>query len=96
MVTGIGDLPSVAANALGGAKSATGDKGFADFMKEAGDAAVETLQRGEELSKQGLSGQAELTDVVAAVNEAEITLKTVTSLRDKMVEAFQEITRMPI
>ncbi|MEC8061286.1 MAG: flagellar hook-basal body complex protein FliE, partial [Pseudomonadota bacterium] len=45
---------------------------------------------------QGLTGQADLTDVVAAVNEAELTLKTVTSLRDKMVQAFQEISRMPI
>ena len=65
-------------------------------QKEAGSAALDTLQRGENLSKQGLTGQADLTDVVAAVNEAELTLKTVTSLRDKMVQAFQEISRMPI
>lgn len=96
MVTNIGDLPSVAANAVGGAKSGNGGTDFADFMKEAGSAALDTLQRGENLSKQGLTGQADLTDVVAAVNEAELTLKTVTSLRDKMVQAFQEISRMPI
>ena len=96
MVTNIGDFPSVAANAAGGAKSATGGIDFADFVKEAGSAALDTLQHGENLSKQGLTGQADLTDVVAAVNEAELTLKTVTSLRDKMVQAFQEISRMPI
>jgi flagellar hook-basal body complex protein FliE len=33
---------------------------------------------------------------VAAVNDAELTLQTVTTLRDKLVTAYQEILRMPI
>lgn len=96
MVVNVGDMPSAVAKAISSQKSASEGSDFSDFVKDAASAALNNLQRGETLSKQGLTGQADLTDVVAAVNQAEITLKTVTSLRDKMVQAFQEISRMPI
>jgi len=44
----------------------------------------------------GIAGEADLTDVVAAVNSAETTLQVVTGLRDRMIQAYQEILRMPI
>ena len=44
----------------------------------------------------GISGESDLTDVVAAVNDAELTLQTITALRDRLVQAYQEIIRMPI
>jgi flagellar hook-basal body complex protein FliE len=57
---------------------------------------IETLKDGELMSIKGVTGEADLTDVVAAVNSAEATLQLVTTLRDRMIQAYQEIIRMPI
>ena len=69
---------------------------FASFIKEASKNSVETLKDGELMSIKGVTGEADLTDVVAAVNSAEATLQLVTTLRDRMIQAYQEIIRMPI
>ena len=60
-----------------------------------GDAAAAGA-RGEEVAAKAMIGQADLTEVVMAVNNAELTLQTVAAIRDKVVEAYQEIVRMPI
>jgi flagellar hook-basal body complex protein FliE len=43
-----------------------------------------------------ITGKADLNDVIVAVNDAEMTLQTVVGLRDRMIQAYQEILRMPI
>ena len=43
-----------------------------------------------------LSSQADLNEIVTAVNNAEMTLQTVVAVRDKVIQAYQEIMRMPI
>jgi flagellar hook-basal body complex protein FliE len=43
-----------------------------------------------------MTGEADLRDVVAAVNNAEVTLQTVMAIRDKVVDAYTQILRMPI
>ena len=43
-----------------------------------------------------VAGEADLTDVVTAVSNAEMTLQTVVTVRDRVVAAYQEILRMPI
>ncbi len=98
MVMKVGDLMPPVSGMGGGAAAgpAAGAKDFASFVKEAAAEAVDTMHHGETLSKQGIAGKAELNDVVAAVNDAELTLQTVTTLRDKLVTAYQEILRMPI
>ena len=69
---------------------------FASFVKEAAVDSVNSLKAGEAMSIKGIAGEADLTDVVAAVNSAEATLQLVTTLRDRMIQAYQEIVRMPI
>lgn len=53
-------------------------------------------QAGEQASITGLMGQADLAQVATAVSEAEVTLQTVVAIRDKVVEAYREILRMPM
>ena len=65
-------------------------------MKDAAKESVNTLKEGESMSIKGISGEADLTDVVSAVNSAEATLQLVTTPRDRMIQAYQEIIRMPI
>jgi flagellar hook-basal body complex protein FliE len=44
----------------------------------------------------GMAKEAELTDVVTAVSNAELTLQTVVTIRDRVIQAYQDIIRMPI
>jgi flagellar hook-basal body complex protein FliE len=69
---------------------------FSSFMQDAAKDSVNTLKEGELMSIKGISGEADLTDVVSAVNSAEATLQLVTTLRDRIIQAYQEIIRMPI
>ena len=50
----------------------------------------------EKISTLGLNGKAGIADVVNAVNAAEVSLKTVVALRDKMIGAYQDIIKMQI
>ena len=61
----------------------------------AGDA-VSAVKQGERVSIQSLSNEAGVVDIVTAVSNAEVTLETVVALRDRVVQAYQEILRMPI
>lgn len=69
---------------------------FAELLKEAGNTAVDSLKKGEAMTAEGVVGRADLLDVVRAVNDAELTLQTVTTVRDRVITAYQEIMRMPI
>jgi len=71
-------------------------KNFSDMVGEALSGAVDAGKAAEGVSAKAVAGQAELTDVVTAVTNAEVTLQTVIAVRDKVVAAYQEIARMPI
>jgi flagellar hook-basal body complex protein FliE len=43
-----------------------------------------------------LVDQANLNEVVTAVSEAETALQTVAAIRDRIIESYKEIMRMPI
>lgn len=79
MVTRIGDITPPIPGMGGGAASApVSGKDFASFVQDAAKSSVDTMYQGETLSKAGIAGTADLTEVVAAVNDAELTLQTVT------------------
>lgn len=71
-------------------------KNFSDMLSESLSNAVEIGKHAENMSARAVAGKAELTDVVTAVTNAEVTLQTVVAIRDKVVAAYQEIARMPI
>lgn len=69
---------------------------FGSMLEQIGRDALNTGEKAEALSAKAITGQVEMTDVVTAVANAEITLQTVVAVRDKVVTAYQEIMRMPI
>ena len=73
-----------------------GGNSFAGMVKDSLDRAIETGQRAEQLSMAKIYGEASMVDVVTAVANAEHTLETVVAVRDKVLQAYQEILRMPI
>ena len=43
-----------------------------------------------------MTGKGDTHDLVQSIAQAEIALETVVAIRDKVVEAYQEILRMPV
>lgn len=69
---------------------------FATLVRSAIDEAVKIGERSENLSINAINDRADLSQVVTAVAEAEVTLQTVVTVRDKVLEAYKEIIRMPM
>jgi len=69
---------------------------FGQMLAQVSSDAVNTVKTGEATSIAGLQGTATVQDVVQAVMSAEQTLQTAIAIRDKVVAAYQEITRMAI
>ncbi|MBP2229325.1 flagellar hook-basal body complex protein FliE [Azospirillum agricola] len=69
---------------------------FGEVLEQAAHSAIGTMQKSETMSAQAAIGKADLNDVVQAVTNAEVTLQTVTAVRDKVLNAYQEILRMPM
>lgn len=70
--------------------------GFSDVLKEVAKEAVNTAREAEKQSLAATEGKADLNQVVNAVTAAEMTVQTVTAVRDRVISAYQEILRMPI
>ncbi|MBI1263096.1 MAG: flagellar hook-basal body complex protein FliE [Rhizobiales bacterium] len=80
----------------GAAKTAAGG-GFGDILEKAMGEVVDTGKNSErQMAAVTGTKQGNLVDVVTAVSEAEMTLQTVVTVRDKVISAYQEILRMPI
>jgi flagellar hook-basal body complex protein FliE len=85
------------ANKLSGASEATGSTGgFSDLISSGINNALNNVKAGEQVSMEAIAGKASLSDVVSAVNSADIALKSVVAIRDKVINAYQDILKMPI
>jgi flagellar hook-basal body complex protein FliE len=69
---------------------------FAQTMASMASDAMTTLKAGETTAIAGMQGKAPLQQVVQAVMQADQALRTVVAVRDKVVSAYQEISRMQI
>jgi flagellar hook-basal body complex protein FliE len=70
-----------------------------DFSALLGNALQGVVQAGHQAdaqSGQALLGQGNLTDVVNAVSQADLALQTTTAIRDRVVQAYQDIIKMAI
>jgi flagellar hook-basal body complex protein FliE len=70
--------------------------GAGEAFKAASADFLETLRAGEETVKAGLVGRADPQAVVEALAATEFAVQTAVAVRDKVVEAYQEILRMPV
>ncbi|MFC4270521.1 flagellar hook-basal body complex protein FliE [Sneathiella chungangensis] len=89
----LGAKPSGGANE---AAEAVGGPSFAEMLASAGTEAIETGVNSEQISLEAITGDAGLADIVTAVSNAEATLETVVAVRDRVIQAYQDIIKMPI
>lgn len=78
------------------ARATPGQSSFVDLVKDVAKNTVDAGKKAELATASAVAGKADLTDVVAAVSNAEMTLQTVVTVRDRVLAAYQEILRMPI
>lgn len=100
-ITGVGGSsasPSVTSGVAGGAAggAAIGQPDFGAMLSDMANNAADTLKTAEATSIKGITGQASAHEVATTVMEAEQTLRMAISVRDKMVQAYLEISRMQI
>lgn len=86
---GAGAAPNVSS-------AASPQKDFAQTLASMAVDAIGTVKTGEATAIAGMQGQAPLQQVVQAVMQADQALRTVVAVRDKVVGAYQEISRMQI
>ena len=57
---------------------------------------ADTLAKGEQTATSAMTGGADPQALVQALANSQLAVETVSTLRDKVVEAYQEILRMPV
>ena len=57
---------------------------------------AEVVARGEDTAMAAMTGKADAHALVQALSATELAVETAVVLRDKVVEAYQEILRMPV
>ncbi len=71
-------------------------EGFGQALTTALQGVVDSGHQADGQAAAAIAGTGNLTDVVTAVNRAELALQTTTAIRDRVVQAYQDIMRMPI
>jgi flagellar hook-basal body complex protein FliE len=93
--SGVGKVDSLASAQRVALDQANGPS-FSQVLEQISSEAVNTLRAAEATSISALQGQASTMEVVEAIKAAEQALQTATAVRDKVVQAYQEVSRMAI
>ncbi len=102
--------PTVAANAYaalarmtssagaGASKGAEigGGQSFGAVLKEALGSVMEAGRKSDAQTVAMTTGKANVMDVVTAVAETDVAVSTLVSVRDRMIQSYEDIMRMPI
>ena len=74
----------------------TGEQGFGATLARALEGVVETGRQADAQSVAAINGGGNFTEVATAVSRAELALQSAVAIRDKVVQAYQDVMRMPI
>lgn len=69
---------------------------FGSMLRDTVQNAADVQRTAEKMSMKAVANEADLQQVIGAIANAELTLNTVIAVRDRVVQAYQEILRMPI
>ncbi|MDA8050271.1 MAG: flagellar hook-basal body complex protein FliE [Rhodospirillales bacterium] len=78
-----------------GGVAAAGES-FGGVLDRAISGAIALSREADQASLQAVAGKGDITSVVTAVSRAELALQAATTIRDKVVAAYQTIMSMPI
>ncbi len=83
--------------ALARAAGETGGPSFGSLLKDAiGSVSRSPVANPTRSRPRMAAGKSNIVDVVTAVSETEVAVSALVSVRDRMIQAYEEIMRMPI
>lgn len=90
-----GSVGAVAVPAAGGSP-APAASGFADSLRRLVDSAEESSTDANKAVGNMLDGSGDVHDAMIALQRAELSLQLTVQVRNKLVQAYQDIMRMPV
>ncbi|MBR0718624.1 flagellar hook-basal body complex protein FliE [Bradyrhizobium liaoningense] len=69
---------------------------FAALLKDAVGSVMESGRKSDAQSVAMAGGKANVMDVVTAVAETDVAVSTLVSVRDRVIQAYEDIMKMPI
>ncbi len=99
--------PSIAANAYSslaklaeaaksGPSAGSGAVSFGDLLKDALGGVLDAGRKSDAQTVAMASGKANVMDVVTAVAETDVAVSALVSVRDRVIQSYEDIMRMPI
>jgi flagellar hook-basal body complex protein FliE len=91
--------PAAGAGAGAGAAAgaATGSSGsFGAMLKDAIGSVMDAGRKSDVQTMQMATGKSNVMDVVTAVAETDVAVSTLVSVRDRVIQSYEDIMRMPI
>jgi len=101
--------PTVAANAYAalsrimesggaekGGQAAAGGPSFSALLKDAVGSVLDAGKKSDAQTIAMSSGKANVMDVVTAVAETDVAVSTLVSVRDRVIQSYEDIMKMPI
>jgi len=88
--------PAVTQISKGGEKAGAAGEGFGDLLKQTLQNSIDAQHKSEQVSMQALAGKADMTEVLQATTDAEMALKMVLAVKDKLVQFHDTIMRTNI
>ncbi|WP_029583702.1 flagellar hook-basal body complex protein FliE [Bradyrhizobium sp. URHD0069] len=79
-----------------GKGSETGGPSFGAVLKEAIGSVMDAGKKSDAQAVAMASGKANVMDVVTAVAETDVAVSTLVSVRDRVIQSYEDIMRMPI
>jgi flagellar hook-basal body complex protein FliE len=88
--------PSAALAKAAGDGAGAGGPSFGALLKDVVGSVVEAGRKSDTQAQAMAAGKSNIVDVVTAVSETEVAVEALVAVRDKVIQAYEEIMRMPI
>jgi flagellar hook-basal body complex protein FliE len=96
-ITSIGSsLPSVATPARAGAAGAASGQPFGDTLSRLVDKVADTGGAANDAVARMIDGSGDVHEAMIAMQQSDMTFQFAVQVRNKLVQAYQEIMRMPV
>lgn len=79
-----------------GLQAPTGGPSFGDMLKDAVGSVLDSGRKSDAQSMKLAAGKSNIMDVVTAVAETDVAVSTLVSVRDRVIQSYEDIMRMPI
>lgn len=92
-------LAKLADRAAGLNRAGAGEKSdgsFGSMLKDTLGSVLEAGRKSDGQAQAMAAGKSNIVDVVTAVSETEVAIQTLVSVRDRVIQSYEDIMRMPI